>query len=193
MGYNLIRSGVNISEIRDISIVNGEFCGKAYDEGLLFRFNQASFPVALELADEYGWLPEGTHAPRFDVRTNSPIEGDEYLRADTEWRRTFDTIQKSYLPNARQVVTAADAQGIAVALEKSLIDIPDEFVFPIDRHCEAAVAKAMNAGDWATAELLSVNLRTLPFDAPALDFFSGRRPKIVKFIRFCRGGEFVID
>src|SRR5262249_42480158 len=84
VGYDLRRSFLKVVDYSDFNIVNGEFTGRAFDEGLVFRFNIYTWPFVLQLAVEYGWDPEGTHAPRYD--DNGVVEGNKYLDADTAWR-----------------------------------------------------------------------------------------------------------
>ena len=143
------------------------------------HFNSWGWEKILCLAAKYGWQPEGSHAPH-----NGRIEGDDYLRADRHWRQwnANHTIADSYMTNDYQIVSAADAIGIANALQKALVDIPDEDVIRLtpNPELEAALKK-------------SEIPRPLPPDTPLTHCFSGTGKRTVEeFIEFCKGGEFVI-
>jgi len=114
------------------------------------KFTRESWTKVLSLAIFYGWQPMGTRVPSM-----TEIHG-----FDTEyWDGT-------YLTNDGQIVVTEDARSLAIALEKSLDDIPDfnlEY-YPLD---------------------LS---RVTPFE-----FFAGdEKSQLVDFIRFCRLGSFLI-
>jgi hypothetical protein len=114
------------------------------------KFSRESWTKVLSLAIFYGWQPMGTRVPSM-----TEIHG-----FDTEyWDGT-------YLTNDGQIVVAEDALFLAMALEKSLDDIPD------------------------------FNLRYFPLDLNKItpfEFFAGdEKGQLVDFIKFCRLGSFLI-
>lgn len=114
------------------------------------KFSRESWTKVLSLAIFYGWQPMGTRVPSM-----TEIHG-----FDTEyWDGT-------YLTNDGQIVVAEDALSLAIALEKSLDDIPD------------------------------FNLRYFPLDLSKItpfEYFAGdEKGQLVDFIRFCRLGSFLI-
>lgn len=114
------------------------------------KFRRESWTKVLSLAIFYGWQPMGTRVPSM-----TEIHG-----FDTEyWDGT-------YLTNDGQIVVAEDALSLAIALEKSLDDIPD------------------------------FNLRYFPLDLNKItpfEYFAGdEKAQLVDFIRFCRLGSFLI-
>jgi hypothetical protein len=114
------------------------------------KFSRDSWSRVLSLALFYGWQPMGTRVPSM-----TEIHG-----FDAEaWDGT-------YLTNDGQIVLAEDALSLAIALEKSLDDIPD---FNLDDH---------------SPDLSKIN----PFE-----YFAGdEKPQLVDFIQFCRLGSFLI-
>ena len=114
------------------------------------KFSRESWTKVLSLAIFYGWQPMGTRVPSM-----TEIHG-----FDTEyWDGT-------YLTNDGQIVVAEDALLLAIALEKSLDDIPD------------------------------FNLRYFSLDLNKItpfEFFAGdEKGQLVDFIRFCKLGSFLI-
>ena len=114
------------------------------------KFTRESWTKVLSLAIFYGWQPMGTRVPSM-----TEIHG-----FDTEyWDGT-------YLTNDGQIVVTEDALSLAIALEKSLDDIPD-----------------FNLHDY----LLELN-KVTPFE-----FFAGdKKGQVADFIKFCRLGSFLI-
>jgi hypothetical protein len=114
------------------------------------KFSRESWTRVLSLGIFYGWQPMGTRVPSM-----SEIHG---LNVE-DWDGT-------YLTNDGQIVVTEDAYSLAIALEKSLDDIPDFNleVYPLD---------------------LS---KTNPFE-----YFAGDgKSQLIDFIRFCRLGSFLI-
>jgi hypothetical protein len=114
------------------------------------KFNREAWTKVLSLAIFYGWQPMGTRVPSM-----TEIHG-----FDAEyWDGT-------YLTNDGQIVVTEDARSLAIALEKSLDDIPDfnlEY-YPLDLN------------------------RITPFE-----YFAGdEKGQLVDFIKFCRLGSFLI-
>ncbi|HLO28436.1 MAG TPA: hypothetical protein VK249_04840 [Anaerolineales bacterium] len=98
----------------------------------------------------YGWQPQGTRPPSITELHDLNIE---------DW-------DGNYLTNDGQIVAAEDALSLAIALEKSLDDIPD---FNLDYY------------------LLDLN-KVNPFE-----YFAGdRKRELADFIKFCQLGSFII-
>lgn len=114
------------------------------------KFNKETWVKLLRLGLFYGWQPMGTRVPSM-----TEIHGfhDEY------WDGT-------YLTNDGQIVVAEDALSLAIALEKSLDDIPD------------------------------FNLEYYPLDLNKInpfEYFAGDgKNQLVDFIKFCKLGSFLI-
>ena len=114
------------------------------------KFSKDTWTKLLSLGMFYGWQPLGTRVPSM-----SEIHG---FNADA-WDGT-------YLTNDGQIVVAEDALSLAMALEKSLDDIPD---FNLDYYLP---------------DLNKVN----PFE-----YFAGdEKGQLVDFIKFCKLGSFLI-
>jgi len=112
------------------------------------------WPLLLILATNYGWEPAGTETPFI-------YESDEAKLG--KW-------EGGYCSNDGQVVTSDDAAALADALERALMDIPDQ---PSDVNMEDL-------------------LRLKDLKQQGLNVFGGWKPIIVKFIKLCRKGAFYI-
>jgi hypothetical protein len=133
----------------------------------------------LSLARFYGWQPMGT-LPPFIHNRNKPA-----YEAEGVWDGT-------YLRNEGQTVRAEDALLMAMALELSLDDIPDE-------NLERGAVSEDDLPEWLSpAEKAMIHsgleghekmtLGILPFE-----YFAGEgKQNLAEFIRFCTLGEFVI-
>ena len=114
------------------------------------KFRRESWTKVLSLAMFYGWQPMGTRAPSMTELHGLSTE---------DWDGT-------YLTNDGQIVVTEDALSLAMALEKSLDDIPD---FNLDYY---------------SLDLDKIN----PFE-----FFAGdEKRQLLDFIKFCRLGSFLI-
>lgn len=114
------------------------------------KFNRQSWTKILSLGLFYGWQPMGTR-----VASMTEIHGfnAEY------WDGT-------YLTNDGQIVVEDDALSLAVALEKSLDDIPD----------------------------FNLNFYLLDLDKiTPFEYFAGDgKQQLTGFMKFCRLGSFLI-
>ena len=114
------------------------------------KFPRESWTKVLSLAIFYGWQPMGTRVPSM-----TEIHGFD-----------VDYWDGTYLTNDGQIVVEEDALSLALALEKSLDDIPD------------------------------FNLEYYPLDLNKItpfEFFAGaEKGQLVDFIKFCRLGSFLI-
>jgi hypothetical protein len=124
-------------------------------------WQQWRWPKLLRLARAHGWEPKGTSQP----------PGEEVHFPNGRWDST------NYTSNDGQIVSADDAQALALALERALPHIPDD----------DALAKY---------RLPNGNIEIAPNHPPApdADWFSGAEPKtdVEQFIAFCRQGSFRI-
>src|SRR5207249_11688872 len=73
------------------------------------KFSREAWTKVLSLAMFYGWQPRGTRPPSITELHGLGVE---------DWDGT-------YLTNDGQIVSTEDALSLAIALEKSLDDIPD--------------------------------------------------------------------
>lgn len=114
------------------------------------KFSRDSWFKVLSLGVFYGWQPMGTRVPSM-----TEIHGYD---ADY-WNGT-------YLTNDGQIVVAEDALSLAIALKRSLDDIPD-----------------------FNLEVYSSDLSKItPFE-----YFAGdEKRQLEDFIRFCKLGSFLI-
>ena len=129
-----------------------------------FWWNFFLWEKLLKIAVQYGWEPMGTDPPQWD-------EEETKENTETKWCG-------SYLSNDFQSVNDKDAENLAMALERSLPDMPDEDMM--------APFSDTNGG-------LLIN-RIGP-SMKDTDFFSGHESKeeVRKFILFCRTGGFSIE
>ena len=144
------------------------------------KFSGEAWAKVLNLAVSYGWQPMGTRLP-------SLVESCGFEMED--WDGT-------YLTNDGQTVLAEDAVALAVALEKSLDDIPD-FDIEVQRALEteqeddlperlAAMERAIMAAGLEDHLLGLVEVH--PFE-----YFAGEEKlHLAEFIKFCRLGSFTI-
>lgn len=121
------------------------------------KFSKEAWLKVLGLAKFYGWQPMGTRPPS---SLHEFFNLYEFFDLDIEaWNGT-------YLTNDGQTVTSEDALSLAIALEKSLDDIPD---FNLE-------------GD--PPDLSKIT----PFE-----YFAGdKKHHLTDFIKFCRLGSFII-
>ena len=133
----------------------------------------------LSLARFYGWEPMGTLPPYLhNLRKPS--------YAEHMWDGT-------YLRNEGQVVQANDAMGLAIALQQSLDDIPDE-------NPDRNLGTNDDLPDWlspAEKAMIRDNAQKheeIPLGILPFEYFAGDgKRNLIEFIRFCKLGEFVIS
>lgn len=114
------------------------------------KFTRESWTRVLSLAMFYGWQPMGTRVPSMTELHGFDVD---------DWDGT-------YLTNDGQIVVAEDSLSLAMALEKSLDDVPD---FNVDND---------------SLDPSRIN----PFE-----YFAGdEKGQLVDFIRFCKLGSFLI-
>jgi len=142
-------------------------------------FSKQFWAKALELAMSYGWRPMGTAAPF----------GVDFTQLHAEW-------DGRYLTNDGQIVKAEDAFSLAVALERSLNDIPDENP-RID--WSPQFWRDDELPEWLSPEereMIEEELQEGLFDVlniPVREYFAGDEKRHLRhFIRFCRLGSFEI-
>ena len=143
------------------------------------KISRQSWAKALELAQLYGWQPEGTHPP----------SEYDFHKLNAEW-------DGSYLTNEDQMVRAEDALSLAEALARSLDDIPDanlemdwnpKFWIQDDLPEWLSPEEKALVEDGLEDDLLDI-MGTHPFE-----FFAGDEKRhLTRLIRFCRLGSFVI-
>ena len=128
----------------------------------------------------YGWRPMGTHpASRIEVYGLDPEDWDG-----------------TYLTNDGQVVIAEDALSLAMALEKSLDDIPD-FNIELDRAPKSR--EEDDLPEWLLPEegvIIEEGTKDQSLDLPEIhpfEYFAGDEKRhLVDFIKFCQLGSFII-
>jgi hypothetical protein len=103
---------------------------------------------------------------------------------------------ETYLRNDGQTVIAEDALSLAMALEKSLDDIPD-FNIEIDRTAKYRVENDLTS--WLVPDesaILDEGLKDGQSDLTEIlpfEYFAGdEKHHLVDFIRFCKLGSFLI-
>jgi hypothetical protein len=142
-------------------------------------FSRQFWAKALELAQFYGWKPQGTRPPsHFD-----------FYELRTEW-------DGRYFTNDGQMVKAEDARALAAALERSLDDISDDKV-PTDWN--SLVQFEDDLPEWLSPEekeFIEEELQDGLLDImkmSPLEYFAGDEKRYLKgLIRFCRLGSFEI-
>jgi hypothetical protein len=146
--------------------------------GLTRTFSREFAAQALELARCYGWRPRGTRPP----------EAFNSYALNADW---FGL----YLTNDGQMVTAEDARALAEALECALQDIPDEDV----KMEWSPKLWADDLPEWLAPyerELVEDGLQehaAFAVQEQPFAFFAGAEKQyLMRFIRFCRLGSFVI-
>ena len=146
---------------------------RSWPNGKYFRWNMYYWPLVLKLAKIYGWHPMGTDG---SATYNAILAEDKEIA-----KKLTDEWEGGYTGNARQIVTAKDAQALGVALEKALPDIPDhqiDFPNPV----------MMSAEDFLESLTFAANAEGDP-----LTYFSGvAKEKLKQFIGFCKKGDFQI-
>lgn len=167
-----------------------------------FRFNQFAWPKALDLAKLYDWQPQGT---RINVEFLRHLAREEGVDPTTLIAERIVAFDGSYYSNDGQIVTAADALNLALALEKALDDIPDRLDF--DKTCKLTASDAEAAGlhyvadviRQATAQFAQETGEEVEAGFPLdprlnpIEYFGGDEKGILTdFIDYCRCGEFAI-
>ncbi len=124
------------------------------DAGQSARFSPSGWALALTLAEHYGWKPAGTKLER------------------PNWSGEYAT-------NEGQRVTASDAQSLADACERALVD-PDYLprISDIKQQIDAEVARQVPGS--TRREIRSEEM--LAF-----------RERLKDLVAFCREGAFVIE
>jgi len=137
------------------------------------KYSRQFWAKALELARLYGWQPMKTLPPCPDM----------------DWLGT-------YLTNDGQAVIAADAYMLALALEKSLCNIPD--INP-SMDWNPTMWAEDDLPDWLSpqeTDMIEDELQDGLLDITGvnpLEYFAGDEKRcLTQFIRFCRLGSFVI-
>ena len=151
-----------------------------------FRYNVWGWPAIMQLAVRYGWDPEGTTVRDL---TEDEIRDNNISEAEVSRHQTFvKDWCGEYSSNDGQIVSSEDGAAFAKALEDSLDDIPDHTIrSPGERE----------DGTTSTSNPLwqkhrdAIHAGSLP---ALLVTFSGKgsKQRIIKFIKFLRGGEFGI-
>ena len=133
----------------------------------------------LGLARFYGWQPMGTLPPYL-----------HNLRKPSYAEHMWDG---NYFRNEGQVVQANDAMGLAIALQQSLDDIPDE-------NPERDLGTDVDLPEWrspAEKAMIRDNAQKheeIPLGILPFEYFAGDgKRNLIEFIRFCKLGEFVIS
>ena len=90
--------------------------------GKYHRWNALSWPGVLELAYMYGWKPQGTTMPYWEI---SRSDGTRDLEEERKYNQLRDEWDGSYFYNEHQIVSEADAHAMGEALKRALVDIPD--------------------------------------------------------------------
>jgi len=148
------------------------------------KLSRESWSKILSLARFYGWQPMGT-LPPFIHNLRKPAYEEGTNKA---WDGT-------YLRTEGQIVREEDALALAIALQMSLDDIPDEnperdlkeddlpeWLSPDEK---AKIRKGLE--DHLEEE--DIPLGILPFE-----YFAGDgKQNLIEFIHFCMLGEFVIS
>ena len=142
------------------------------------KLSKESWSRILSLGRFYGWQPMGTLPPYVQNLRKPAYE------AENVW-------DGNYFRNEGQIVRAEDALLLAMALELSLDDIPDE---NLERG-----APQDDLPEW-----LSPAERTMihdglddqgdkPLGILSFEYFAGEgKQNLAEFIRFCTLGEFII-
>ncbi len=140
-------------------------------------FSRQFWAKALELAQVYGWKPQGTRPPTHI----------DFYDLCAEW-------DGRYLTNDGQTVKAEDARALAAALERSLDDIPNENA-PNDWN--SLVQFEDDLPEWLSPEereFIEEELQDGLLDIMSMnprEYFAGNEKQYLKqFIRFCRLGSF---
>ena len=144
------------------------------------KFSREAWAKLLSLAMLYGWQPMGTRpASRIEV---SGLDAED-------WDGT-------YLTNDGQIIIAEDASSLAMALEKSLDDIPD---FDIELDRVPKIEEEDENPEWLLPEegiIIEESPKGQPLDLPAIhpfEYFAGNEKRqLVDFIKFCQLGSFTI-
>ena len=144
------------------------------------KFKREAWAKVLSLAMLYGWKPMGTHpASKIEVWGMDPEDWDG-----------------TYLTNDGQIVIAEDALSLAMALEKSLDDIPD-FNIELDRGSKSR--EEVDLPEWLLPEegiIIEEQPKDQPLDLPEIhpfEYFAGEEKRhLVDFIKFCQLGSFTI-
>jgi hypothetical protein len=173
MGYDLFSANENLTE-----------------DQRNYYLSIFSWPMILELAQQYGWKPMGT------VQYQQFKEDVTLLYEDHKW-------SGGYYSNDGQAVVADDAKALADALESALDDIPEYGCFvpksltlssseEIEGYTEVPNNPVLNKF-LKPLSSLGTNLKIPNILLSPIEYFSGeRKGMVIDFIKFCRQGLFYI-
>jgi len=157
-----------------VAIMSYEFVNQTTE--ICRKFSRQSWAKALELAQLYGWHPLGTiQPPHLD-----------FHKLNAEW-------DGRYLTNDGQIVKAEDALFLAIALEKSLDNIPDKNV---ETNWNLKLWFEDDLPEWLSPEekeFIEEELQDGLLDIMGVHpfkYFAGYEKQYLKgFIKFCRAGS----
>jgi hypothetical protein len=187
MGYDLSSLGLaNVSLHSDLD--PDAVYQKLYELNYKAWFSIDSWPRLLDLARLYGWKPMGTQNELWLQEEN-----------DEDW-------DGDYCTNDGQIVLSEDAAALADALEKAVVDIPDNYDlvqnhFTINSVEDAQTYLHSNSNihrfTKVMLERISIgsgwSIDVPNTDLTLLEYFSGKeKQQVIGFIEFCRRGGFVI-
>ena len=146
-----------------------------------FCVNGSCWGPLLKLAEQYGWVAEGTDPSIYGFNASERT-------AIKEKDPNYDA---GYSTNDGQVVKGTDAIKIAEALEKALNDISDD-----DKNIKYQTCKLPSRAGEAPATIkVESSESLLKRQSNPLTYFSGLNNKswIKDFIKFCRNCAFTIE
>jgi hypothetical protein len=147
-----------------------------------FCVNSSGWGPLLKLAEQYGWIAEGTDPSIYGSNASERA-------AIKEKDPNYDA---GYFTNDGQIVKGTDAIKIADALEKALNDISDDEDSKIKYHTFKLPSRA--GKESATIKVESSE-SLLKRQSNPLTYFSGINNKswIKDFVKFCRIDAFTIE
>lgn len=156
--------------------------------GGITHFGVQDWHFVVEIAEDYGWKPEGTvfdELPEGSFIFGDGDDPEEYVRGEIE-----EYFLRDYFSNDGQWVTDEDAEALAAALESALEDIPNSDAIG---HKDPRNAWPRRVAKWCQLMPGGEPVPTLRETISAPEWFSGERKKqLVAFIAFCRAGGFEI-
>jgi hypothetical protein len=126
-------------------------------------FTIGGWEKLLQIAEDYGWEPQGTIHPHW-----APEEVQEE--------------RGGYLTSDFQYVTDEDALNLAMALEQALVDMPDT---------DEAKKYDVAPPEFMAQGIMGFDPDNMP--SPIEWFSGSRKQKVREFIAFCKAGGFTIS
>ena len=171
------------------------------------RLSIAAWGQLLDLASEYGWQAVGTEMNEESFRRYLEfVAGVPKDELDSKYALALLEWDGNYWHNSDQIVTDADARGLAEALTRALEELPPDKLLdayevtiplfevgPEPDEKVLQILKALPSMSIKDGVLVAVGLTDgAAYEAKPTHYWSGHTERIRQFITFFEAGSFMI-